>query len=128
MNEQTLKKCSLQNGLTATIFDASKKIAGDRWYVSLVLKVEIPVNNRNWNLEANDPSIEEARRILGESVVFEKKLERNFISPEEKQKISSEMMNALSDLCASYLRHHDFAKNFISIQFKKAKKRQSWYV
>ena len=39
--EKTVK---LDNGLILNLFDASRKIAGDRWFVSIVAQIEICVD------------------------------------------------------------------------------------
>ncbi|MCK5340802.1 MAG: hypothetical protein KAJ60_06985, partial [Desulfobulbaceae bacterium] len=41
-NRELLEEKQLTNGMLLTVFDQSKKIAGDRWNISLVCETTIP--------------------------------------------------------------------------------------
>lgn len=42
--EQTLiKTIELSNGLKLNFYDISRKLAGDRWYVGLIARIDIPL-------------------------------------------------------------------------------------
>ena len=43
MKEKLIKTMDLENGMQLNFYDASRKIAGDRWQISLVVRMEIPV-------------------------------------------------------------------------------------
>ena len=44
MNEKLIKTIVLGNGLIIEIYDHSRKVAGDRWLVKMVAKVDIPID------------------------------------------------------------------------------------
>ena len=128
MEATLIQNKSLKNGLTVQLLDASRPIAGDRWFVSVIARMEIPVtletlgNTRNQDLDLN-----EVLDLLGGTVLFEQKQERNFIGITEKEGVMEKMMSSFSALAESYFSHPEFAGNYILKQFMEMKKRQSWY-
>ena len=71
--EQTLiKTIELSNGLKLLFFDISRKLAGDRWYVGLIARIDIPlIDSLLTNQHLSHYSVEEIRNALGESVRFQ---------------------------------------------------------
>jgi hypothetical protein len=51
MNDKLIKTIVLGNGLILEIYDHSRKIAGDRWLVKMVSKVDIPIDYPEGNSE-----------------------------------------------------------------------------
>ncbi len=43
MKEKLIKTMDLKNSMYLKFYDNSKKLAGDRWLVSLIVRMEIPV-------------------------------------------------------------------------------------
>ena len=78
MNEELIKTFDLENNLVLELFDASKKITGDRYQVSLVSRIRIPIRNDLFGKELKSPDIEDIISALGEIVIYEDKDERNF--------------------------------------------------
>ena len=44
MQSKLIKTIDLENRMQLNLYDGSKKLAGDRWLVSLIIRMEIPVN------------------------------------------------------------------------------------
>ncbi len=44
MDTSLLRKIDLEYGLELEIYEISRKLAGDRWYVGFIARVEIPIN------------------------------------------------------------------------------------
>ena len=63
----------MENGLTFNLFDASRKIAGDRWFISILARVEIPVKDSIIDEEGVSVKVEDVRALIGDKVLFEKK-------------------------------------------------------
>jgi hypothetical protein len=125
MNETLIQKLPLANGLTVGLFDASRKIAGDRWQVTLLARMEIPVDAVYLN--APDlPNALEIKQVLGENVIFEVKKQRNFIGEPEKQQVFDNMKDTFINISLPYLSHPEFPKRHIARQFAEFKKRRSW--
>ena len=66
--EQTLiKTMELSNGLKLDFYDISRKLAGDRWYVGMIARIDIPLTNSLLtNQQLSNYSVEEIRNALGE--------------------------------------------------------------
>ena len=125
MNETLIQKIALNNGQTVQLFDASRTIAGDRWQVTLVVRMEIPVDAVSL-ADAGLPEVEEIKKILGETVIFEVKKERNFIDEQKKQQVIDNMKDTFISTSLPYLSHPEFPGRHIMKQFAEYKKRQAW--
>jgi hypothetical protein len=51
VSENLIKTIVLGNGLILEIYDHSRKVAGDRWLVKMVAKVDIPLDYPKGNHE-----------------------------------------------------------------------------
>ena len=113
--QQLLEKITLENGLELNIYDGCRTIAGDRWFVSVTARIEIPVDE------------DEFRSALGDHVVFEKKMERNFISQDEKPKLLAEISSSLVGAISKYLALPDFPRKYVLRCFHAHQQKQGWY-
>ena len=43
MKEKLIKTLDLENGLQLNVYDASRELVGDRWLVSLIVRMDVPV-------------------------------------------------------------------------------------
>jgi len=124
MNETRIQKIALNNGQTVQLFDASRTIAGDRWQVTLVARMEISVDAVSLP-DADLPAVEEIKKILGKTVIFEVKKQRNFIGEPEKQQVLDNMKDTFIAISLPYLSHPEFPKRHIAKQFAEYKKRRA---
>ncbi|MCB2145034.1 MAG: hypothetical protein KQI81_01080 [Deltaproteobacteria bacterium] len=94
--------------------DQSKKIAADRWYVCVTVDVTIPVEKK-WfdNKPLDDEQFRQIKGALGETVVFQQKKERHFISDENKGRIVKEIWDNALEMGMRYLSRDDFAAKYI---------------
>jgi hypothetical protein len=100
-------------------------MAGDRWKIIVSAKVDIPVEEAF--LEQDEKvalNTDEIRELLGESVRFEKKMERFFIDEKEKDNITQEIINSLCESLFPYLSHPQFGKRFIMMEFARARQKK----
>lgn len=107
MEERLIETKTLANGLELSIYDASRKIAGDRWYVAMVARVAVPVCG------VDTVPVGEARQALGDTVVFEQRRERNFIDDNERDAVFGDLCRIFSDGTGAYVAHADFPARFI---------------
>ena len=128
MDLKTLKTIPLNNGLLLHLLDGSKQIAGDRWYVSVRAQIAIPVTEEIiGDINKTKIRIDDLRDVVGQTITFEKKMERNFISEAEKHTIMDGFITSFLQLAATYLNHPDFAKNYILKVFKEKQMQNTWY-
>lgn len=128
MKEKLIKTLELPNGLQLKIYDASRTMAGDRWLVSLIARMEIPVTKV---LEKNDSQPKEnankIKDVLGESVIFEQKRDRIFVDIKEKDSVFQEMHDLFLGSSMDYLSRETFPKQFILKIYKEKMKKASLY-
>jgi hypothetical protein len=119
MEEKLIHQMRLENGLTLELVERSKKVALDRYFISLLARMTIPVEAK-W-FGASPQAEHQARSIasaLGRSLVYEKKLERNFVDEKEKESIVNDFCHSIESHLARYYAHPDFPKKFILMQYE----------
>ena len=114
MDEILIKKIELNNGLTLEFIDVSRKVAGDRYQVTLKTRVAVPVEEK-WFPE-NDPTLPglaDIIKIVGPAVEFKQKKERNFVDEKEKSAVLKDIMTVAEDFGVRYIGHPDFPRKLI---------------
>lgn len=126
MKEKLIKTLDLENGLQLNIYDASRKLVGDRWLVSLIVRMDVPVTDAlkkdSWQPIVN---INEIKDILGDSVLFEKKREKIFIDTDEKETASKELCDMFLNSSLNYLSKDIFPKQYVLKTYEKEVKKIS---
>lgn len=125
--EYLVKSIKLENRHRLDIFDASKKIAGDRWQVTVIARMVISIDDvfSDDNLSNNRipaPPADEIKAVLGDAVTFEVKKQRNFIEDKEKSAVFEQLVETFIKNSVPYLAHPAFALKFVLKQYH-AKKR-----
>jgi len=110
--EKLLSKHSLDNGLTLNLWDCSRPVAGDRWYVALEARIAIPVNQDTLPPELRREAAAVAA-ALGPQLIFSQRDERNFIAAQEVPDLLKEMATRALDLAGHYFGHPDFPKKLV---------------
>lgn len=126
MQNKLVKTIELKNNLKLKIYDRSKKMAGDRWLVSMIAQVDIPVSSVPVTLHdlQHDPdsSKDEILKLLGSTVTFEQKRERFFIDESKKEPVFNEVCDHFVKSTINYLSHPDFPKKYALMKFREKKK------
>jgi len=123
MEHNFVKAIELKNNLKLKIYDNSKKMAGDRWLVSLIARIKIPVESALKLLSDSDSGKEEYTKLLGSDVLFEQKRERFFIDEKNKESVFNELCDSFVKNTVSYLSLPDFPKKFVLMKLKENKKK-----
>jgi len=121
MEHNFVKAVALKNNLQLKFYDNSKKIAGDRWLVSLSARIKIPVDSTFKSLPDPDPGKEEILNLLGSEVLFEQKRDRFFIDEKKKDSVFNELCDYFLKSTINYISHPDFPKKYIMMKFKEKK-------
>jgi len=128
MEEVLIKTIDLENGLELKLLDASRKLAGDRWLVALIARIEIPTGDSLLKEDASSSlNVDEVRKVLGEKLLFEQKREKIFIDEREKDEIMKGMQDSFLSSSLSYLSHSDFPQKYVLKEFNEKIKKGSWY-
>jgi hypothetical protein len=127
--EQTLiKTIELGNGLKLEFYDISRKLAGDRWYVGVIARINIPlIDSLLTNQHLSHYSVEEFMNTLGESVRFQQKRERHYIDEREKDDLVNSLMDSFIKRTLNYLSRPDFPGKYVLKEFQAYRKRKTWY-
>ncbi len=91
----------LNNGITVTITDESRRLAGDRWYVRLVFRIRLADDVARSCLERLDP----ARAATDDLPVWERLIvrERHFVDEGEVAELRQEMIDGFERSILPYL-------------------------
>jgi dGTP triphosphohydrolase len=128
MKEKLIKTMNLKNGMKLNFYDASRRLAGDRWLISLLIRMEIPVIESLINDEEKSmDSVDEIKKVLGEKVLFEQKRERIFVGESEKQTVFEEVYNFFIDSVLGYLSNNAFPKRYVLKKYREKVEQESWY-
>jgi hypothetical protein len=128
MNEKLIKTMELKNGMKLNFYDASRRLAGDRWLISLIIRMEIPVVEALIADEGKSmDSVGEIKKVLGEKVLFEQKRERIFVGESEKQTVFEEVYNFFIDSVLGYLSNNAFPKRYVLKKYREKVEQESWY-
>jgi len=128
MKEKLIKTMDLKNGMHLKFYDNSRKLAGDRWLISLIIRMEIPVAEVSINDGGKSmESVDEIKKVLGEKVLFELKRERIFVGESEKQAVFEEVYDFFIDSVLGYLSNKAFPKRYVLKKYREKVKKESWY-
>ena len=116
----------LANGLTLEFWDLSRPMVGDRWIITLELRITIPIDAANLppDLKAQQAEIV---RALGPEIVFSQRDGRNFIDIKEFEANVQEMVTRFLALAPSYFGHPEFGGRLIRKRYAEFQEKQRWY-
>ena len=128
MKQTFIKTIELSNSLKLYFYDISRKLAGDRWYVGVIARIDIPlIDSLLTNQHLSHFSIEEIRNALGESVRFQQKRERHYIDEREKDDLVNSLMDSFIKRTLNYISHPDFPGKYVLKEFQTYRKRETWF-
>ncbi len=120
-----LDRHPLTNGLSLELWDHSRPLVGDRWFVSLEARIAIPVRVETLppELEAHAALVVEA---LGEEIIFSREEARNFIAAADAPGLLQEMQDRVLAQAPGYFGRADFAARFIRKKFAAQQELSRW--
>ncbi|MBI9085827.1 MAG: hypothetical protein JEZ11_19670 [Desulfobacterales bacterium] len=125
MEETCVHTVELKNGLKLEIFDASRKIAGDRYQIVMSARIEVDVAEAMASPAGGGVDPEAVVAALGPKVIFEQKGERNFIDEKEKEAVFNALCDACLDNAGKYFAHDDFAVKYVLRTYRVLKTQHS---
>jgi hypothetical protein len=124
MKEKLIETLDLENGLQLNVYDASRKLVGDRWLVSLIVRMDVPVTETlGKNSRQSTENIDEIKGMLGDSVLFEKKREKIFVDTAAKETVFKELCDMFLNSSLNYLSKDIFPKQYILKTYKEELKK-----
>jgi hypothetical protein len=112
---------SLENGLTLEVYDLSRPVAGDRWLVSLVARIEVEVKPEYFAGEnGKNALLEDIRQALGKGAVYRYEKSRHFIAEKERNEVFQGLKERFLEANLKYLSSPDFARRLILKRYQEA--------
>ena len=122
MQERLVDTVELDNGIKVEIWDLSRRLAGDRWLVSLEARVDIPLAP---DMLPPTPEREKFFQVLlkvfGGKIPYRYKQERHFVDEKEKDALFKEFISLLNKNVIPYLSHKEFAKRLALSKIRELK-------
>ncbi len=122
MKGKLIDKTKLENGLTLELYDRSREVAGDRWLVSFVVRIEADVRQEYFEGQHTpDFPFDDIRATVGDKATYRHEKTRNFIAETEKDKVFKELMERFLAASLTYLSSPDFPRKLILMQYQRAR-------
>jgi hypothetical protein len=116
---------SLHNGLNLELWDHSRPIAGDRWFVVVEARINVPVRADTLPPELK-AQVGDVIAALGEAISFSQRDERNFIAASEAPILLKDMQERLLTMAPAYFGHANFAAGVIRRKWAAQQDLQGW--
>ncbi|MBU0464634.1 MAG: hypothetical protein KKD21_09325 [Proteobacteria bacterium] len=119
MEKMIYRKIELENNHTLVLLDLSRKITPDAYVVIMKANIEIKIEKE---LFFDDPlsdfKFQDILAKLGDKVVYEYKIERNFIMDKDKERVFEALVKTFLDNLGQYVAKPNFPGKFILKKYK----------
>lgn len=127
MPEKLIEKVTLPNGLILELWDNSRLMAGDRWLVSLIAKVEVPVLPEYFStLDYGEQAYRDLVDAHGNPLVFSQEKVRHFVDGSETEETITGLCQRFKDNLIGYLGNPKFAPQYVLKKYGDLLDRQKW--
>ena len=127
MSEKLIEKITLPNGLILEIWDTSRLMAGDRWLVSLLAKVEVTVLPEYFStLDDGEQAYQDLVAAHGNSLVFTQEKVGLFVDEKETEDVLTRLCKRIKDNLIAYLGNPKFASLYVLKKYGDLRDRQDW--
>jgi hypothetical protein len=127
MPQKLIEKITLPNGLVLELWDESRPMAGDRWIVSLLARMEVPVLFEYFSaLNDGEQAYQELINAYGDPLVFTQEKARHFVNERETNDVLTELCQRLKDNLIFYLGNPRFGLLYVMKKYGDLKDRQDW--
>jgi hypothetical protein len=123
--EKLISTISLENDLSISFYDGSKKIAGDRWQVNLTARIQILTAQVQFTQVYPEKRFE-ILQAVGEQINYEKKLIRNFVAEKQKEETVTALWESFLQITRPYFSHRQFAERFIFKTYADSLEKRKW--
>lgn len=113
------KKIELENNQTLVLLDLSRKITPDAYVVIMKANIEIEIEKELFFDDLlSDFKFQDILAKLGDKVVYEYKIERNFIMAKDKERVFEALVKTFLDNLGQYVAKPKFPGKFILKKYK----------
>ena len=116
-----IEQRSLANNMKLTVYDQSKKMAGDRWLIKIICEAELPVDEKFFScLPEEDLALQaEVRETMAGSVKFLVTKERTFIAETERVSLVERMVSEILTNMVTYLNRPEFPERLFARRYEE---------
>jgi len=118
MASAIVKNMDLENGCRLEMADVSRKLVGDRWVVTLEVRLHVPVS-REVLAQAGEASgdLEAMRAVLGETAVYVQRKEKVFVDDQDRDAVFDTLCSQFEEGPMTYLSNPRFPGRFLLKQY-----------
>jgi len=110
------EQIQLPNGLTVEVHDLSRLIAANTVKVEMIIRIPVALRPDDFA----DPSrFEQTRAVFGEEIVFEHRLERSFVTSEQKDDVFRTLLSTFKQASLPYLASLKFRTRFAESKYRE---------
>jgi hypothetical protein len=113
---------TLDSFLCITLLDQTRHYFGGYFHVKVLAYCDIPLKQSYFN---DDAEFNDVVRIMGESVRFERVLEKMAVPEPVIESVRSQLTQAFHETSRAYLSVPDFAPRFVRSEYQKHVKKSS---
>ena len=125
-DQKLIKRIPLENELELKLFDASRRLIGDRWLIKLVARIDVSVQKLTALSGELPVDLKEMLALMGKQVTFTQERKRNFVEQDDRESAMQEMIDSFIISLKAYLSHPDVAKKLVLKEYLKRKQRSNW--
>jgi len=123
MPKNLIETITLPNGLILELWDKSRPMAGDRWLISLLAKVEVPVLPEYFStLDNGEQAYRDLLAAYGDPLVFIQN--RHFVDEKDTKDVLAGICQRFKDNLLSYLGNPRFALLYVMKKYGDLQDRQ----
>jgi hypothetical protein len=124
MASAIVKTLKLDSGCRVEMADVSRKQIGDRWIVTLEVRMHIPVIAAVLEPAGPEaPDIEAVQAMLGDTAVFVQRKEKIFVDDSDRETVFETLCRQFEEGPMAYLRNPRFPGRFLIKQYEEKRKR-----
>ncbi len=117
----------LGQGIALELWDKSRILAGDRYYVCMEAKAQIPYSKEDLNSLPDAQKIFEVfKNHFGPTIPYIFRQERHFIDKNEKDKIFNSFVETFKKNKLPYLLHPEFRKRLVISTYRELKQKNPY--
>lgn len=123
--ERLIGKVAIDGNITLELWDKSRVLAGDRYYVCLEARGGIPFTMEDLNgIQDSEKVYKVLRELYGEHIPYVYVQERHFIAEGEKEKVMDGFLENFYKNKLPYMRNPAFRRGAIHAKIRELKQKR----
>lgn len=118
-----LENLELNNNLSVSLYDLSRKVAGDRWLIRIkcIATAGLPEEFFKKKLEAEDDPglVDDIKEKFGGTLSFEMSRELNFVDENDKDGVTVYLMDSLRNNTIDYIGRESFLDKLLAKKYEE---------